>query len=286
MSTYQGRALQREPRGRTAGGPGRAGRPGRPGAGRQVLRVVAVMAAIGLLAVVPWRELRRRYAVLQHVQVSGLRYLGADRIERRAGLAPGMDLLSIDLERVRAKVLADPRVARAEVRRSGLRGIEVRVVERVPALAVPHGEPWEIDTAGVLLEPLQRGVVADVPILTGADFSKYKPGTRLDSPQVQRGLAWAAVLSDNALRLAGQVSEVDISRERVTQLVLLNGVRVIGTAWPPDTRQLSGLRATLADLQAKGMTPGEVDVRIPEQIIVRDAMPSASTAADGVRGTS
>lgn len=278
MSTYQGRALQRGPRERT-GGRGR-------GRGRQVLRVLAVMAAMGLVAAVPWRELRRRYAVLERVQVNGLRYLDAARIQGRAGLEPGQDLLSIDLERVRARVLADPRVESAEVRRSGLRSIEVRVVERVPALAVSHGEPWEVDTAGVLLEPLQRGVVADVPILTGADFSKYRPGTRLRSAAVQRGLAWAAVLSDNALRLAGQVSEVDVSRDRVTQLVLMNGVRVIGTAWPPDTRQMSGLRATLADLQAKGMMPGEVDVRIPDQIIVRDALPAAAGAVDAGRGSS
>jgi hypothetical protein len=103
---------------------------------------------------------------------------------------------------------------------------------------------------------------------------------------VQRGLAWAAILSDNALRLAGQVSEVDISEERVTRLVLMNGVRVIGTAWPPDTRQLSGLRATLADLQSKGMMPGEVDVRIPDQIIVRDAQGPAQEAAGEAGGSS
>lgn len=276
MSTYQGRALERGPR----------QRPGRSGRGRQLGRVLAVAAAIGLLAVVPWRELRRRHAVLAEVRVSGLRYLDAARVRRRAGLAEGQDLLSIDLARVRARVLADPRIERAEVRRAGLRGLELRIVERVPALAVSHGEPWEIDTAGVLLEPLQRGVVADVPILTGADFSKYRPGTRLRSAAVQRGLAWAAVLGDNALRLAGQVSEVDVSRERVTQLVLMNGVRVIGTAWPPDLRQLSGLRATLADLQSKGMMPGEVDVRIPDQIIVRDAFPAAPGAEDGNRGRS
>lgn len=274
MSTYQGRALER--RGRERGA--------RPSWARQARRVLAVMGAIALLAIVPWRELRQRHAVLKSVRVSGLRYLDGARVVRVAKLAEGQDLLSIDLARVRARILADPRIERAEVRRTGLRGLELRITERVPALAVAHGEPWEIDSGGVLLEPLQRGVIADVPILTGTDFSKYRPGTRIRTPEVQRGLAWAAVLSDNALRLAGQVSEVDISEERVTRLVLMSGVRVIGTAWPPDTRQLSGLRATLADLQSKGMTPGEVDVRIPEQIIVRDAREAAPGAADDRRG--
>lgn len=277
MSTYQGRALERAPRER---------RGVTRGPGRQVLRVLGVMGAMGLLAVVPWRELRQRYAVLTRVHVTGLRYLDADRIRRDAKLREGQDLLALDLGRVRRLVLADPRIETVDVRRRGLRGLELRITERVPALAVAHGEPWELDTAGVLLEPLQRGVIADVPILTGADFSRYRPGTRVRTPQVQRGLAWAAVLSDNALRLAGQVSEVDISEERVTRLVLMNGVCVIGTAWPPDTRQLSGLRATLADLQSKGMTPGEVDVRIPDQIIVRGAEAVDPPPAGEAGGTS
>jgi len=46
-----------------------------------------------------------------------------------------------------------------------------------------------------------------------------------------------------------------------------------------DMRQLSGLRSTLADLKVKGMKPSEVDVRFPEQIIVRDAHPTVVNAA-------
>ena len=125
----------------------------------------------------PWRQLRRRYAVLTGVRVSGLRYLDARaRAPRRRRSSWARTCSRLDLSRVRQRVLMDPRIERADVRRMGLRGLDVRVVERVPALAVAHGEPWEIDTAGVLLEPLQAGVVADVPLLTGADFSAYRPG--------------------------------------------------------------------------------------------------------------
>jgi len=262
--SYQGRALQRPARPRPRG-------PAVALVGGLALALVATG-----LALVPWRALRRRYAVLTDVQVSGLRYLDADRIERDARLRKGEDLLSLDPARVRQLVLTDPRIERVDVFRRALRGLEVRIVERVPALAVAHGEPWEIDTAGVLLEPLQPGVVADVPMLAGADFSAYRPGTQIRTPQVQRGLAWAAVLGDNALRLAGQVSEVDVAEDRTTRLVLMNGIRVIGPAWPASTRQLSGLRATLADLERKGMRPTEVDLRVPEQVIVRDARPIAA----------
>lgn len=270
MSHYQGKALER---------PGRA--PRRSGSPlRLPLRIFVVMLALGGLAMLPWADLRHRLLVVDQVRVTGLRYLDAARVRKRAALAEGQDLLSLDLARARQLVLLEPRIRSASVTRVGLRGVDIRVEERVPALAVQHGEPWEIDAEGVLLEPLQAGVVADVPMLAGPDFSNYRPGSQVQTPEVRRGLAWTAILSDNALRLAGQVSEVDVSDPRLTRLVLLNGVRVLAPAWPNGARQMSGLRATLADLAAKGMTPREVDVRFKDQIVVRGAKPDVPTATN------
>ena len=267
MSHYQGKALQSEARPRRTAP-----------TFRLPLRILLVMGVLGGLAMLPWAELRRRLLVVDQVRVTGLRYLDAARVRKRAGLREGLDLISLDLARARQMTLLEPRIKSARVTRSGLRGVEIRVKERVPALAVQHGEPWEIDVDGVLLEPLQAGVVADVPMLAGPDFSSYRPGSQVQTPEVRRGLAWRAILSDNALRLAGQVSEVDVSDARLTRLVLLNGVRVVAPAWPNGARQLSGLRATLADLAAKGMTPREVDVRFKDQIIVRGARPTGPVA--------
>jgi cell division septal protein FtsQ len=247
---------------------------------RQAVRVAVVMAAMTVLAMLPWKEMRRRYAVVTGIKISGLRYLDASRIRKAAGFSEGQDLLSLDLSAVRRRVEADPRIEHADVHHHGLRGIEVVVHERIPALVITTGEAFEVDTAGVLLAPLQRGVVADVPLLTGVNVSAASPGTKIRTSEMQRGLAWAAVLSDNALRLAGQVSELDVSESRTTRLVLMNGIRVVGPAWPVSVRQLSGLRATLLDLQRKGMTPGEVDVRFPDQVIVRDTQPAELVSAE------
>lgn len=270
MNRYQGKALQRARR-----------RSRRRSPLERPLRVLVAMLALGALAMVPWGDLRARFLVLDRIHVTGTRYLDPARIRERSGLARGQDLLDLDLDRVRQLVLLDPRVLDAHVRRVGLRSVELAVEERVPALAVEHGEPWELDVHGVLLEPLQPGVVADVPMLAGPDLSDLRPGSQIQTPEVRRGLAWTAILSDNALRLIGQVSEVDVSDPRLTRLVLLNGVRVIAPVWPNGARQLSGLRATLADLAAKGLTPSEVDVRFKDQIVVRGARPDGPTAATG-----
>src|SRR5436190_11827323 len=136
MSRYQGRALE-PPRGRRT-------RPGKPSPLRLPLLVLVAMLGLGLLAMLPWGELRARALVVGRVRVSGLRYLDAEQVRRRSGLAAGQDLLSLDLGRARQLVLMEPRVREARVRHAGLRDIEIHVEERVPALLVEHGEPWEI----------------------------------------------------------------------------------------------------------------------------------------------
>jgi cell division septal protein FtsQ len=234
--------------------------------------VGAVLAALALLVQVPWQELRSRLARITDIRVEGTHYLDAARILQVSGLARGQDLFAVDLARARQALLLDPRVASAEVRRAPLRGLRIRIAEREPVMLVNHGVPWEIDSAGVLLPPLQPGVVADVPLLVGPRFAALPAGMQVDLPEVRRGLAWMRALSARELQLAGQVSEVDVSDPSLTGLTLLDGTHVLAPSWPPGTSRLSALRVVLADLRARGTTAGEVDLRFDSQVIVRPVM--------------
>jgi hypothetical protein len=259
MGCYRGKALQ----------PARPPRAGR--LGRVVRRAVLVLLGAGLIAHLPWEGLRRRLLVVSDVRVEGVRYLDPGRVQAIARLARGDDLLALDLERARQALLLHSRVAEARIVRRPLRGLSIHVEERVPALLVQHGTPWELDSAGVLLEPLERGVVADVPLLVGPDFQGLPAGTQVASPEVERGLAWAGALEAPALQLAGQVSELDVSRDHATTITLLDGTRVVAPPWPASRRVLSALRVVLADLRRKGVVADEVDLRFEDQVIVRPA---------------
>ncbi len=258
MSLYQGRALERAAKVR---------RPRRRG--MQVIRVLAVLAVVAVALQLPWRDLRKRFAVVTDVDVQGAHYLDPARVQTIAGLKPGADLIRANLDRARQRLLLHPRIAAATVARDGARGIRIAVTEREPVLLVPHGVPWEIDSSGVLLAPLAEGVVADVPLLHGFDTARLPAGTQLVTPEVRRGLAWVRALRDRELALAGDVSEIDVSDARATGILLMSGTRVLTPAWPPDVRTLSALRVVLADLQHRGTTASEVDMRFANQVIVR-----------------
>ncbi|HET7226834.1 MAG TPA: FtsQ-type POTRA domain-containing protein [Candidatus Eisenbacteria bacterium] len=273
MSLYQGRALRRE----------HAARPHRSGHRiALVLRMLVALTVAAALTQLPWRTLLSRVARVDEVRVQGAHYLDATRIEAVAGVRPGLELLGLDLARARQRLLLHPRIAAARVTRDGARGVRILVTEREPVLLVAHGAPWEVDSAGVLLAPLAAGEVADVPMLTGPDYSRLPAGARLETQPVRRGLAWVQALGARELALDGQVSEIDVSDPGTTGVLLMSGTRVLSTAWPPDPRTLSALRVVLSDLKQRGTPAEEVDLRFANQVIVRPvagAAPEAATAA-------
>ena len=84
-------------------------------------------------------------------------------------------------------------------------------------------------------------------------------------------------LGERELQLAGRVSEIEMIDDETTGLTLMNGTRVLGTAWPPSRRRLSALRVVLADLEHKQIEAEEVDLRYKDQVIVRPAAEPAAT---------
>jgi cell division septal protein FtsQ len=270
MPYYQGRALQNETRPRRRGG-----------RLRRLSQVLGLVLLATILAHVPWGAVRGRLAVVDDVHVRGAHYLDPARIADVAGLHRGDDLLAVDYARARQMLLLQSRIADARVAWRPPRVLQIDVVEREPVLLVPHGVPWELDSTGVLLEPLQRGVVADVPLLVGSDVSALRAGTHVGDAAVGRGLAWVRSLSRRDLQLEGRVSEIDVSDPLRTALTLLSGTRVVAPAWPPSLERLSALRVVLIDLERKGTPAEEVDVRFERQVIVRPAVTAVPGATTG-----
>jgi cell division protein FtsQ len=267
---YQGHALASRAR--------RRRRP--PG---RLLGLAAAALLLGLVAArLPWDSWRARFAVVTHVEVRGNRYLDADRVVAVARVAHGDDLLSLRPSRLRDRLLRHPRIARARVSRAWLRGVRIEVEERVPALIVDHGTPWEMDAHGVLMPPLSAGALADVPLLTGPDLERLPAGTTVTSPEVLRALAWLEALVEPRLRLAGGVSEIDVSASGLTALVLAQGTRVLAPPAPPGVERLSALRVVLADLEHRGIAAGEVDLRFADQVVVRPVAAAAARPATAI----
>src|SRR5439155_2053078 len=126
-------------------------------AARPWLVALAVLALVGgALAVLYATPLLG----VAEVRVVGARLVPPDAVREAAAVRPGTPLARVDLGAVARRVGALPPVARVAVQRSWPDGLVVRVVERVPAAAVPVGGGFAIvDGTGHVFDAAQGRLV-------------------------------------------------------------------------------------------------------------------------------
>ncbi|MFF7243821.1 cell division protein FtsQ/DivIB [Embleya sp. NPDC008237] len=131
------------------------GRPAKAGRGPRRrwtnLRPLLVLVLLVLLAVTGWGIVYHSPLLdTRTVAVGGSGTLPRDQVARVAAVPVGEPLAGIDLDAIRARVAAIPRVASVRVERDWPHTVRISVRERVTALVVPDaGRYAEIDKDGV-----------------------------------------------------------------------------------------------------------------------------------------
>ncbi|HEX9776272.1 MAG TPA: FtsQ-type POTRA domain-containing protein [Actinomycetota bacterium] len=128
---------------------------------RRLVIAFALVVAAGAGAVLLTRS---EVFQLDSIAVVGTRTVTDDTVREASGLAPGQNLLSIDLGAVEARVEELPAVLEARVTRDGSLGIVIEIAEREAVLGVRAGERrWFVDAEGRVVPAPDSGVpVVDV----------------------------------------------------------------------------------------------------------------------------
>lgn len=105
---------------------------------------------------------------LQKLVVSGGKQRTERDVSRITGVEVGRNVFSIDLEETRKKLLQDPWVERAEVRRKLPGTLSVDLVERVPvAVVVLSGQLYLASSEGDVMKRIEPGDPSDFVVITG-----------------------------------------------------------------------------------------------------------------------
>ena len=125
---------------------------------------------------------------LDEVQAPGLKHMDFLTVNAVVLEQPTRALPLIDLDRIRDRLMAYGWVKDAQVSRRYPNKILVRITERQPAAVWQHhGELTLIDADGVLLDPVSRDAVPDLPLVIG-------PGANGQAPAYSQLLAAAPAL--------------------------------------------------------------------------------------------
>ncbi len=129
------------------------------------LGVLVLAVSVGLLAGYRWLT-TVNYFALQNVSVTGCSRLSEDRIKELAGLTPGVNVLSLSMDRMRDRLAREPWVESVAVKRVLPGSIIVNVKEKSPSYLVQYqGTLYYADEAGRIIDTVEPGQFVSLPQL-------------------------------------------------------------------------------------------------------------------------
>ena len=205
------------------------------------------------------------------VEVTGLLYLSPDEVRPSIPVRSGESLFEVRPGDIVRALIQNPRIESASVTLLPA-AVRVNVRERRPFVLVNAGRLLEVDSTGVILPPLGRGLIADRPVVTGLSLAAHRPGTRVAAARFADVLRVVSLLESRDVGLLPEISEIVASDPR--WFVLRTSRDQIPILIDPERitpRCLIALAATLRDLRDRDRRVLVLDARYRGQVIVRCA---------------
>ena len=182
----------------------------------------AGIVGLGLLVWIGHGLLDTAALEVDHVQVQGRVRLSMEEIDAHLDGLRGQNILKVDLDEYRARLLESPWVESAELWRVLPSTVHVRIVERTPlAVARLHGQLYLVDAEGVIMDSYgPRYGDLDLPVVDGL-MTDGPDGPVVGGEGI--GLVQRVFHEVSAQpRLFRRLSQLDVSNPR-NAVVLLQG---------------------------------------------------------------
>ncbi len=124
---------------------------------------VIVAVSVGLLAGYRWLT-TVNYFDLTHIEIQGTSRLVEDHVRALAEIAPGDNLMALDMEKIRLALTRDPWIESASVKRVLPGTVSIQIVERIPAYLVHYeGGLYYCDESGRIIDKVAAGDFVSLP---------------------------------------------------------------------------------------------------------------------------
>jgi hypothetical protein len=218
------------------------------------------------------------------VQTDGV--IPVDQLRRWAGVKTGVNLLALDLLRVKRDLEMVPLVRSVSVERILPHTLRIRVAEREPIAQVnvprPRGSGgidmsvYQVDPDGWVilpLEPRDRAISPNqadesLPALGGINANTLQPGRRLTAPQVQAALRFLVAFEQSSMAGLVDIRRVDVSSPEVLVVTTGQGGEVTFGLTDFD-QQLRRWHAIFESGRKAGNTIGTLDLAVTNNVPLR-----------------
>ena len=126
------------------------------------------------------------YFRVQSLKIEGMKRLTAKQIVQQARVSKGVNVMAVNLSMVRKRLMANPWIAEAEVRREIPSGLYIRIKEHVPLAIVVLDRKYIINEHGQVFKAWAATDTDRLPLVSGlqrADFRTQGKTSDLALPQ-------------------------------------------------------------------------------------------------------
>jgi len=145
---------------------------------------------------------------LKSIEVSTARHLTRDEILGLAGVAPGKDLLRMNLKRMGEHVLENPWVETVQINRYFPDGLSIAITEREPVAIINMGFIYYLDGKANIFKVLNQGDRLDYPIVTGFSAEELGNDPKGTREALQETCALLKILREKGAFILADVSEI------------------------------------------------------------------------------
>jgi cell division septal protein FtsQ len=215
------------------------------------------------------RLVRLPYFRVAEIRVEGNLQVSAADIVAGLGLESDSNLLELNLPALSRRVLQNPWIREASVRRQLPLSLTIRVVERVPEAVFIADRRYLLSADGVILAALEDGELPTLPTLRAAAPRAVAVGERVLSSEMAQGLSvWRQFQLANALQ-GEKAYEIAILHDGSYLVNLGQLMPVIRLHARDLEEQLRRLGAALAASGASLGAFAEVDLRFRDRVVFR-----------------
>jgi cell division protein FtsQ len=213
-----------------------------------------------------------RFAVSEIITSGGKRR-GPDDIASIAGVTKGQNVFSIDLDRARARLAADPWIESAELSRQLPGTIYVRIIEREAAGVVAMSEGTYLVTRdGAVIKRVEAGDPLDFHVVTGVALKTLVEDREGTMRTIRHALDLAFDYDRSPLAQRSPIEEVHVEANGDMTLVVGKSGVVLRMGAAPYRRKLEQAVRIVAELDRRGAKPDTImldDEARPDRVVVR-----------------
>ncbi len=141
----------------------------------QVMTGAAIIIGMSLLFVFSHDWITQcDYFRAEKVTVEGTDRLDSVAIQKVAHIWEGVNILSINLATVRKRLISEPWIADADIRRDLPSAITIHIEEHRPLAVIDLGRMFLINTEGAIFKETEKERFSALPVIKGVDYPEWK----------------------------------------------------------------------------------------------------------------